>query len=111
MTKNITLAIDETLLAEVQALVERRNTSLNALILDLLSQVVEQEVRIDRAKAGMKQLIDNAAQMDQAGEPYVWNREEIYAERLDRLLSRHPDPDLRGLEDKSRSPQGSARGG
>ena len=101
MTKNITLAIDEKLLAEAQALAERRNTPLNTLILDLLSREVEQEERIAWAKAGMKQLFDNADQMDNAGEPYVWNRDEIYAERLDRLLSRHRDPDLRGLGEKS----------
>ena len=99
--KNITLAIDESLLARARALAEQRNTSLNALVRSLLSHEVEQEDRIAWAKAGMKQLIDHAKEIDGGGEAYVWNRDEIYADREDRLLSRHQHPDLRGFGEES----------
>ncbi len=97
--KNITLAIDEKLLESARALAERRKTSLNAMVRMLLEHEVEQEDRIAWAKAGMKRLMEEArakAALDD-GEPYVWNRRDAYAEREDRLLSRHERPHLRGF--------------
>ena len=96
--KNITLAIDEALLEQARALAERRKTSLNALVRTLLASEIEQEDRIAAAKRGMKRLMDES----QGTMPwdYRWNRDEIYAEREDRLLSRHERPDLRGFGEK-----------
>ncbi|MFC3641243.1 DUF6364 family protein [Aquibium oceanicum] len=97
--KNITLAIDEELLGKARNLAERRKTSLNAMVRSLLQQEVEQEDRIAWAKAGMKRLMEEArakAALDD-GEAYVWTRRDAYAEREDRLLSRHERPDLRGF--------------
>lgn len=100
--KNVTLAIEETLLEQARGLAEKRRTSLNAMIRSLLAEEVEQEDRIAWAKAGMKRLMDEArakAALDN-GEPYVWNRRDAYADREDRLLSRHERPDLRGFGEK-----------
>ena len=97
--KNVTLAIDEKLLESARALAERRKTTLNAMVRSLLEHEVEQEDRIAWAKAGMKRLMEEArakAALDD-GEPYVWNRRDAYADREDRLLSRHERPDLRGF--------------
>jgi hypothetical protein len=97
--KNVTLAIDEMLLEQARGLAEKRKTSLNAMIRSLLAEEVEQEDRIAWAKAGMKRLMDEArakAALDDS-EPYVWNRRDAYADREDRLLSRHERPDLRGF--------------
>lgn len=97
--KNVTLAIDEKLLESARALAERRKTTLNAMVRSLLESEVEQSDRIAWAKAGMKQLMEEAKAKAAAdeGEPYVWNRRDAYGEREDRLLSRHERPDLRGF--------------
>ena len=97
--KNVTLAIDETLLERSRALAERRKTTLNAMVRSLLEHEVDQEDRIAWARAGMRQLIEEAkakAALD-AGEPYAWNRMDAYEEREDRLLSRHERPALCGF--------------
>jgi len=100
--KNVTLAIDETLLEKARGLAESRKTTLNALIRSLLSHEVEQEDRIAWAKAGMKRLMGEAARRsDSADTPYRWDRRDAYADREDRLLSRHERPDLRGFGEES----------
>ncbi|MDQ6437073.1 hypothetical protein RB623_23725 [Mesorhizobium sp. LHD-90] len=91
--------MDEKLLEQARALAERRKTTLNAMVRSLLEHEVEQEDRVAWAKAGMKRLMEEArakAALDD-GEPYVWNRRDAYADREDRLLSRHERPDLRGF--------------
>jgi len=93
--KNVTLAIDETLLDRARALAGRRKTSLNAMVRSLLEHEVEQEDRIAWARAGMKRLMEEAP-LD-LGADFKWNRDEIYAEREDRMLSRLERPPLRGF--------------
>jgi hypothetical protein len=93
--KNITLAIDEALLEQARALAERRRTSLNALVRALLASEIEQEDRIATAKRGMKRLMDESR--GTMPSDYRWNRDEVYAEREDRMLSRHERPDLRSF--------------
>ena len=97
--KNVTLAIDEKLLERARGLAERRKTSLNALIRGLLAHEVEQEDRIAWAREGMRKLIEEAP-LD-LGADFVWNRDEIYAEREDRMLSRLERPPLRGFGEES----------
>ncbi|CCV04418.1 hypothetical protein MESS2_1280016 [Mesorhizobium metallidurans STM 2683] len=100
--KNVTLAMDEALLEQARGLAERRKTTLNALIRSLLAHEVEQEDRIAWAKAGMKRLMDEAAKRsDSADTSYKWDRRDAYADREDRLLSRHERPDLRGFGEES----------
>ena len=95
--KNVTLAIDETLLDRARGLAKRRKTTLNAMVRSLLEHEVEQEDRIAWAKAGMKRLMEEAP-LD-LGTDYKWNRDEIYAEREDRMLSRLERPPLRGFSE------------
>lgn len=100
--KNVTLAIDEGLLEKARGLAERRKTSLNAMVRSLLEHEVEQEDRIAWARAGMKRLMEEAAlKSDPSEEPYKWNRDEIYAEREDRIISRLERPPLRGFGEES----------
>lgn len=97
--KNVTLAIDETLLEQARTLAAKRKTTLNAMVRSLLENEVEQDDKIAWAKAGMKRLMEEA-RAKAAGdnsEPYVWNRMDAYDERENRLLSRHQRPDLRGF--------------
>ena len=91
--KNITLAIEERLLEKARALASRRHTTLNAIVRSLLDHEVEQDDRIANAKAGLKRLMEEST-LDM-GPDYRWNRQEIYDERENRLLSRHEHPDLR----------------
>ncbi|WP_159586221.1 MULTISPECIES: hypothetical protein [Chelativorans] len=93
--KNVTLAIDETLLEQARKLAEKRKTTLNAMVRGLLAHEVEQEDRIAWAKEGMRRLMEERP-LD-LGPAYEWNRDEIYAEREDRMLSRLERPPLRGF--------------
>jgi hypothetical protein len=93
--KNVTLAVDEKLLDKARSLAEKRKTSLNAMIRSLLVAEVEQEDRIAWARAGMKRLMEESP-LD-LGSDFKWNRDEIYAEREDRMLSRLERPPLRGF--------------
>jgi len=95
--KNVTLAIDDELLDRSRSVAGKRGTTLNAMIRSLLNETVEQEDRIAWAKQGMKRLMDEAGAGLEPG--YKWNRDENYAEREDRLLSRLERPDLRGSGD------------
>ena len=97
--KNVTLAIDETLLEQARGLADKRKTSLNAMIRGLLAHEVEQEDRIAWARAGMRRLIEETP-LD-LGADFVWNRDDIYAEREDRMLSRLERPPLRGFGEES----------
>ena len=97
--KNVTLAIDEALLEKARGLAGRRQTTLNALIRSLLAHEVEQEDRIAWAREGMRRLMAEAP-LD-LGPEYKWSRDEIYAEREDRMLSRLERSPVRGFgEDK-----------
>ena len=93
--KNVTLAIDETLLERARDLAGRRKTTLNAMVRSLLEHEVEQEDRIAWAKRGLKELMENST--GRLPPDYKWNRDEIYAEREDRMLSRLERPPLRGF--------------
>lgn len=101
--KNVTLAIDEELLGKARDLAERRKTTLNAMVRSLLAHEVEQEGRIAWAREGMRKLIEEARSKAGASneEPYVWNRDDAYGEREDRMLSRHQRPDIRGFGEES----------
>jgi predicted transcriptional regulator len=89
--KNITLAIDENVLDEVREIAARRRTTVNALVRDYLTQIASEESRIAEARKGLKELMDKSTA--RLGKDYVWNREEIYE---DRMFPRHKRPDLRG---------------
>jgi hypothetical protein len=58
--KNVTLAIDETLLAKARELAERRQTSLNAMIRGLLVAELDQQDRIEWAREGLRQLMERS---------------------------------------------------
>jgi len=99
--KNVTLAIDEKLLDQARGLAEKRKTSLNAMIRSLLAAEIEQEDRIAWAKEGMRRLIEEKQKRGESGPPFTWNRDEIYAEREDRMLSRLQRPPVRGFGEDS----------
>ena len=88
--KNITLAIDETVLQDARAFAETQGTTVNGLVRDYLTRLVEEERRLEGSKRKLRELIDNST--GRIGPDYRWNRDEIYEERL---LPRYEHPDLR----------------
>jgi hypothetical protein len=82
--KNITLAIDEAVLDEARAYAKRRGTTINALVREHLANIASEDERIEEARRGLLELIDNST--GRLGPNFKWNREEIYA---DRMFPRH----------------------
>lgn len=75
MTKNITLAVDEDLLARYRVLAAERKTSVNALVRQHMAEAVGLEERRSKAIARMIELGQRSkARIDMRG----WNREASY---------------------------------
>ncbi len=89
--KNITLSVDERVLASVRRYASERNTTVNGLVRDYLTRLSDQEDRAAKARSRLKELAEEAT-LD-LGE-WKWNREELY----DRgMLPRHEHPSVRGF--------------
>jgi hypothetical protein len=91
---NITLAIDEELLEKTRSYAERKGTTVNALVRDLLGEAVDQESRIADARKGLLELMHTSTA--RLGKDFKWSREETYE---DRMLPRHERPPLRGFNE------------
>lgn len=91
MTKNITLAIEEVTLTEVRRIAARRNTTVNGIVREYLTRLASEDERLAETRAELKKLM--AASNARLGPDYVWNREELYEERM---FPRHERTDLRG---------------
>ena len=75
MTKNITLAVDESVLRKVKVLAAERRTSVNALVRDYLSSLVAKKSTEDEAREALLKLIrETDADMGEQ----KWNREALY---------------------------------
>lgn len=88
--KNITLAIDETVLEEVRIYAAKKKTTINGLVREYLKTVASDETRLADTRAKLKQLMDNST--GRMGSDYIWNREELYEERM---FPRRKHSDLR----------------
>ena len=91
---NITLALDEKLLKKARTYADRKGTTVNALVRELLGETVDQERRIEEARKGLIELMQTSTA--RLGKDFKWNREEIYE---DRMLPRHERPPVRGLNE------------
>jgi hypothetical protein len=91
---NITLAIDEELLGKARDYADRKGTTVNALVRELLGETIDQDKRREEARRGLLELIDNSTA--RMGPDYKWNREEIYEERM---FPRHKRADIRGFNE------------
>lgn len=91
---NITLAIDEDLLGKARDYADRKGTTVNALVRELLGETIDQDKRREEARRGLLELIDNSTA--RMGPDYKWNREEIYEERM---FPRHKRADIRGFNE------------
>ena len=73
--KNITLAVDESVLDEVRVYAAKRNTTVNGLVRDFLTSLAGQEDRTVRARRRLLELAERSkAEIGQI----TWTRDELY---------------------------------
>jgi hypothetical protein len=90
--KNITLAIDEKVLREIRRYAAEHDTTVNALVRDYLTGLVDFENRATAARRRLGELSEKST--GRLGPNWKWNREDVYE---DRLFPRHEHSDLRGF--------------
>jgi hypothetical protein len=73
---NITMAIDEDLLRNIRAYAKRNGTTVNAIVRLRLAELVGQEERMEEARRGLIELMDNSTGRLPKG--YKFNREALY---------------------------------
>jgi hypothetical protein len=75
MAKNITLAIDESVLEEARVYAVKRGTTVNGLVRAFLEGIAKQEDRSARARRRLLELIDRSSL--EVG-PITWKRDDLY---------------------------------
>lgn len=71
--RNITLAIDDKVLADVRRYAARKNTTVNALVREHLTRIATEDDRAGKARQRLIELAENTqARMGR------WSREELY---------------------------------
>ncbi len=73
--KNITLAMDETVLEEVRVYAAKRGTTVNALVRDFLDSIAKQEDKTERARRRLRELMDRSSL--EVG-PVTWKRDDLH---------------------------------
>jgi metal-responsive CopG/Arc/MetJ family transcriptional regulator len=73
--KNITLSVDENILAEVRRLAAERNSTVNALVREYLTSLAAHQDRAKRARAQLRKL--SAQSQGQLGRK-TWTREDLH---------------------------------
>lgn len=74
--KNITLSIDEGTLQAVRRYAAERNTSVNALVRELLTGIAKREDRASKARHRIRELSDESSARIGSKS---WSREELHA--------------------------------
>jgi hypothetical protein len=103
--KNITLAIDETVLAKVRRAAAKRDTTVNALVRDYLQKFSEQEDRSAKARQGLLELSQRSTW--DPGPDWKWSREDTYDRPGLRRLKRS---DIRSIKSPKRTQKKDNRG-
>ena len=75
VVKNITLSVDEDILAAVRRLAGERNSTVNALVREYLTNLAAHNDRAKRARARMRQL--SAHSQGQLGKK-TWTRKDLH---------------------------------
>jgi hypothetical protein len=75
LVKNITLSVDEEVLAAVRRHAAERNSSVNALVREYLTNLAEHQDRARRARARLRQLSKRS--QGRMGEK-TWTREDLH---------------------------------
>ena len=74
--RNLTIQLDEEVIQQAKELAVRRNTSVSGLVTQKLQELVEAEIRYQRAMQHALEAMDNA--IDRGG--ITWTRDELYEE-------------------------------
>jgi hypothetical protein len=73
--KNITLSVDENVLATVRRRAAERNSTVNALVRDYLTRLAAHDTRANRARARLRQLSkESQARLGKI----TWSREQLH---------------------------------
>jgi Arc/MetJ family transcription regulator len=75
MTKNITLAIDDEVLARVRRIAAEKNTTVNALVREYLTHLAGRE---DRVREAVRQLKEASENSELKVGPITWKRDDLY---------------------------------
>jgi hypothetical protein len=73
--KNITLSIDEEILAIARRYAAERNTTVNGLVRDYLTRIATQENKAAKAR---QRLVELSGQSEGEIGPITWKREDLY---------------------------------
>ena len=73
--KNVTIALDESLLRDVRRIAADRSTTLNAMIRDFLRDLAERE---SQASAARKRIVELCRSTNAEVGPRTWSREELH---------------------------------
>jgi hypothetical protein len=73
--RNITLSVEESVLAAVRRVAAERNSSVNALVREFLTNLASQQDQAKRARARIRQL--SAQSQGQLGWK-TWSREDLH---------------------------------
>lgn len=73
--KNVTLAIDESLLREARRIAADRSTTLNAMIREFLEELAERESKAARAR---ERIVDLCRNSHAEVGPRAWTRDDLH---------------------------------
>lgn len=85
---NVTITLDDALLAEVRREADRAGKSVSRYLADLLA--AEQERRRAEGMAAMEQFLTHAATLRASGDPWTFDREELHERRYPGGQQRDP---------------------
>ena len=74
--KNITLAIEESVLENARVVAAKRRTTVNAVVRDFLEKFAGEDARREEARKRLRELMETST--GRLGPDYRWNREELY---------------------------------
>jgi hypothetical protein len=97
--KNITLAVEDDVLAAVRKYAASHDTTVNALVRDYLTRVATFETRAKKAREELLRLAETST-LDLGN--WKWNREELYDRHG---LSGHEHSSLSGFAEPDRGEQ------
>ena len=73
--KNVTIALDESLLREARRIAAERGTTLNAMIRKILEELTERESRAAKAR---RRIVELCRETQAEVGPRIWSRDELH---------------------------------
>ena len=73
--KNVTIALDDSLLREARRIAADRSTSLNAMIRDFLEELSQRESRAVKAR---RRIVELCRESQARVGPRTWSRDELH---------------------------------